>query len=435
MSIRSIPLLVAGALASPLLAGPSDVVIFAFTQGTNTVLRIQDLNGDGDTLDPGEVTRFMDTTFGGVLGISNAQGLYALGPNEVLATDNFPPDNILRLRDDNTDGDAYDPGESSVFWNGDTFGGLTLTNPTCLMRAHDGSYYTVDNNQLDTTRPEAIYRLRDLNNNGTVNDPGEVELWKELAPIGSTTESSVFDVEVDAAGNAYVFDISSPARIDRIDEATRTRANWLTAGQLVTLRNLTLDISYKLTRNPATDEIIAPAFNINSRLFFVALKDLNGSNTIDQSGEIRIIWSELANADGRMGMGAPRDIFWGPDGSLLFVESVQRRVWRLVDLNSDGDFNDLGETTIAYDSNAAVAAGLPAGAQLLSVSMALVPPPAPCLGDANGDNQIDAADLSVLLANFGQPAAGPAFGDFNGDGQCDGADLSVLLAQFGSTCP
>jgi len=62
------------------------------------------------------------------------------------------------------------------------------------------------------------------------------------------------------------------------------------------------------------------------------------------------------------------------------------------------------------------------------------PPPPSCPGDANGDLVIDAADLSVLLGNFGQPAAGPAFGDFNGDGQCNGADLSVLLGSFGSSC-
>ncbi len=65
---------------------------------------------------------------------------------------------------------------------------------------------------------------------------------------------------------------------------------------------------------------------------------------------------------------------------------------------------------------------------------AFTPPPVDCPGDANGDNMIDAADLSVLLSNFGGPAAGPEFGDFNGDGQCDGADLSVLLSQFGTTC-
>lgn len=67
---------------------------------------------------------------------------------------------------------------------------------------------------------------------------------------------------------------------------------------------------------------------------------------------------------------------------------------------------------------------------------ALVPivPPDECAGDSNGDNVVDAADLSVLLANFGLPAAGPAFGDFNGDGQCNGADLSVLLGAFGVPC-
>jgi len=61
-------------------------------------------------------------------------------------------------------------------------------------------------------------------------------------------------------------------------------------------------------------------------------------------------------------------------------------------------------------------------------------PPPNCPGDANGDGVIDAADLSVLLSNFGQPAAGPGFGDFNGDGQCNGADLSVLLSGFGQVC-
>ncbi len=70
----------------------------------------------------------------------------------------------------------------------------------------------------------------------------------------------------------------------------------------------------------------------------------------------------------------------------------------------------------------------------VSVKGPSAPPPPACPGDANGDNMIDAADLSVLLSNFGQPAAGPGFGDFNGDGQCDGADLSVLLGQFGSSC-
>ncbi len=62
------------------------------------------------------------------------------------------------------------------------------------------------------------------------------------------------------------------------------------------------------------------------------------------------------------------------------------------------------------------------------------PPPPNCPGDANGDLVVDAADLSVVLGNFGQPALGPASGDFNGDGQCNAADLSVILAAFGTGC-
>jgi hypothetical protein len=70
----------------------------------------------------------------------------------------------------------------------------------------------------------------------------------------------------------------------------------------------------------------------------------------------------------------------------------------------------------------------------LAVTVAAPTPPPICQGDANGDGSIDAADLSVLLSNFGLAAAGPSAGDFNGDGFCDSADLSILLARFGSRC-
>lgn len=73
-------------------------------------------------------------------------------------------------------------------------------------------------------------------------------------------------------------------------------------------------------------------------------------------------------------------------------------------------------------------------AQNINPDSSLGVAPVSCPGDANGDLVINAADLSVLLSNFGQPAAGPGFGDFNGDGVCNGADLSVLLGTFGSSC-
>jgi len=63
---------------------------------------------------------------------------------------------------------------------------------------------------------------------------------------------------------------------------------------------------------------------------------------------------------------------------------------------------------------------------------AIVPPD--CTGDANGDQSIDGADLSVLLGQFGQSVTPGTGGDINADGLVDGADLSVLLARFGNVC-
>ena len=50
----------------------------------------------------------------------------------------------------------------------------------------------------------------------------------------------------------------------------------------------------------------------------------------------------------------------------------------------------------------------------------------------NGDDQVGASDLAVLLASWGECADCPA--DFNGDGLVGAADLAQLLASWGP-CP
>lgn len=60
----------------------------------------------------------------------------------------------------------------------------------------------------------------------------------------------------------------------------------------------------------------------------------------------------------------------------------------------------------------------------------------PCPGDLDGDGDIDLADLSALLANYGM-TSGAVYedGDLDGDGDVDLSDLSALLAVYGTTCP
>ena len=52
--------------------------------------------------------------------------------------------------------------------------------------------------------------------------------------------------------------------------------------------------------------------------------------------------------------------------------------------------------------------------------------PVACLGDLDGNGQVDGADLAVLLGGWGGPS-----GDLDGSGTTDGADLAVLLGAWG----
>jgi uncharacterized membrane protein len=58
-----------------------------------------------------------------------------------------------------------------------------------------------------------------------------------------------------------------------------------------------------------------------------------------------------------------------------------------------------------------------------------------CVGDLDGDLDIDLADLAQLLANYGT-TSGAAYedGDLDGDGDVDLADLATLLAVYGTSC-
>jgi len=59
-----------------------------------------------------------------------------------------------------------------------------------------------------------------------------------------------------------------------------------------------------------------------------------------------------------------------------------------------------------------------------------------CLGDLDGDADVDLADLAILLAHYGTAGdVGYEQGDLDGDGDVDLADLASLLAVYGTTCP
>lgn len=65
-----------------------------------------------------------------------------------------------------------------------------------------------------------------------------------------------------------------------------------------------------------------------------------------------------------------------------------------------------------------------------------IPPPPECPGDADGDGEVNFADITNVLANFGETypgSTGP--GDADGNGTVEFADITNVLANFSLLCP
>lgn len=62
--------------------------------------------------------------------------------------------------------------------------------------------------------------------------------------------------------------------------------------------------------------------------------------------------------------------------------------------------------------------------------------PTQCLGDLDGDNDRDLADLATMLGHYGE-TGGAAYedGDLDEDGDVDLADLAAMLGVYGEPCP
>lgn len=344
-------------------------VVFLFDQEGHKLLRLEDKNLDGDALDPGEVTLFFDNT--GPEGLFNSQGMLALGPDELLATDNVTQVNtdsdVVHLIDENGDGDALDDGEASMFWTGALPGGGMLTNPVALTRSPGGALYLAQNDFSDD-QPDAIYHLSDDNGDGDVDDDGEVSLDFDLASVTPTPQ--ILDLTFDAAGRAYGVDIRTPqddpnnASVNMLSADAGSWTEILDSGHLYTMTEgsdyliippTTTEVGYF----PGTDEVVMSTIDVMGDYddHLVAMHDTDGDGAIGP-GEFRIAWSsDVAVAKGDFA--GLRDFTVLPDDSAFVTDGGKNRVWRVRDLDGDGRLDGAGETTLFYDSDQAEAAGLP----------------------------------------------------------------------------
>lgn len=204
-------------------------------------------------------------------------------------------DGIWRLADLNQDGDYLDGGEITTFYS-DTIGSIALTNPNCIAVSPLGTTYIGD------STADVIVALVDLDADGSANGAGEHTVF--------------FDSATNASG------IVMPS-----------------------IQGLTV---------AASSEVFAAVSNTSSSGvdMIVRLFDSNADGDANDLGEATI-YCQIPNASTGVGDSIPTMVVAGPDTRLYYTDvgatgAVTKGVWRLDDLNFDGDCNDPGEVNLFW---------------------------------------------------------------------------------------
>ena len=157
-----------------------DGTVYVTEVSNDAIYALHDNNGDGDANDPGECRVFFDGTNASGFAIPQAYGITVDAIGRVfLAVNNASspagPDRILLLHDLNGDGDCQDANEAISYYDlPGTTGVVAASIPTKVVVGPDGSvYYT----EVGTTFTKGVWKLTDGNSNGNCNDPGEATLF------------------------------------------------------------------------------------------------------------------------------------------------------------------------------------------------------------------------------------------------------------------
>ena len=151
-------------------------VIYVCDSTEDGVYRLEDKDGDGSIAGPDEVLTFYDDTSAGPdLSVPSHLLLWDDG---LLVLDGGTLDTILLLVDGNDDGDALDEGEFTVFYDNDG-PGPNLSTPNTLAAGPDGCIYVAD----DGASVKAILRLVDDNDDGDALDEDEASIFYDTSAL------------------------------------------------------------------------------------------------------------------------------------------------------------------------------------------------------------------------------------------------------------
>ncbi|MFN9277064.1 MAG: hypothetical protein ACK6D2_15195 [Planctomycetota bacterium] len=204
-------------------------------------------------------------------------------------------DACYRLTDFNQDGDYNDPGEANLFYS-DFVGAFPWTNPAAVGCAADGTVYVAD------TTTDVGYALRDLTGDGDANDPSEATVFLDNANASGFVMQTVNGITFDVLGRIYL-----------------TNAN--------------------------TSTPVGPDRSVR-------VQDQNGDGDANDAGEVFDFYTVPSSVT-PVGVSIPTKAMIGPDLCVYYTEigtgtAYPKGVYRLNDLNQDGDCNDAGEAAMYW---------------------------------------------------------------------------------------
>jgi len=299
-----------------------------------SIQKLQDLNGDGDALDANESLLFADFSANDTNPVLSS--IRVINQNTLLITDAVNG-TLIRLRDNNGDGDALDANEITLIAD-------NLISPNAITQLNS---HTLLVSQSDPASPVRV--LEDRNQDGDYFDFAENISYVENQPAGLSI------VTVDNRKQRHL-------RPGQSDVVTYHDANAdgdaLDANETLTYAN-NLDQPARMARAAATDTLYV--FLNNNPRELMTLRDLNGDGDAHDANEQIVVATGVGNVN---------DIF----------------VNEPITACTNGDADGSGTITIT---------------DLSIFSRILVGAPAPtpvCPLDMNTDGKVDGRDIQPFIA-------------------------------------
>jgi len=346
--LRLLPLLV----AAPALAQNGYFprpTVYVNDSNNDKVIRLRDLDGNGNYGGAGESSVFYDDTLG-FYALTNNIGILSTRDGAVFINDSSN-DYVLRLEDLDGDGVCHSAGEATIYFESFTnAAGIGMLSAAGMHE--QGGILWVAVAQTGSTGKDYILRLEDLNGDGDaqdVNEALEYYVISDLSLGGSASNSIPQDVRVGRDGFVYYLEQSSNgAWAKGIYRLVDTDNNGIiTAGESIAFFTPPVLPSAGFHWGMDQDDSGAWYMADTTNELIWRARDTNGNGLVE-AGEYQLWWQAP-------GASLIWNVRCGPDGALYAGETQSNeRLFRMVDANGDGQINVPAEVTTLYDELTAV---------------------------------------------------------------------------------